>query len=103
MEKSKNVYLTKADFYWNDVGNWEAVYDVSEKNEDGNVIVGDIYSEKTFSSYIFSPRKFTAVIGVENLIIINTNDALLVCHRNNAQDVRDVVDHLKMNKRTELI
>jgi len=103
MEKSKIVYLTKADFYWNDVGNWEAVYEVSEKNEDGNVIVGDVYSEKSFSSYIFSPRKFTAAIGVENLIIINTNEALLVCHRNNAQDVRDVVDYLKMVKRTELI
>jgi mannose-1-phosphate guanylyltransferase len=103
MEKSKIVYLTKADFYWNDVGNWEAVYDVSEKNEEGNVIVGDVYSEKSFSSYIFSPRKFTAAIGIENLIIINTNEALLVCHRNNAQDVRDVVDYLKMTKRTELI
>jgi mannose-1-phosphate guanylyltransferase len=103
MEKSKIVFLTKADFYWNDVGNWEAVYEVSEKDEDGNVIVGDVYSEKSFSSYIFSPRKFTAVLGVENLIIINTNEALLVCHRNNAQDVRDVVDYLKMTKRTELI
>jgi mannose-1-phosphate guanylyltransferase len=103
MEKSKIVYLTKADFYWNDVGNWEAVYEVSEKNEEGNVIVGDVYSEKSFSSYIFSPRKFTAAIGIENLIIINTNEALLVCHRNNAQDVRDVVDYLKMTKRTELI
>jgi len=103
MEKSKIVYLTKADFYWNDVGNWEAVYEVSDKSEEGNVIVGDVYSEKSFSSYIFSPRKFTAVIGIENLIIINTNEALLVCHRNNAQDVRDVVDYLKMTKRTELI
>jgi len=103
MEKSKIVYLTKADFYWNDVGNWEAVYEVSEKNEEGNVLVGDVYSEKSFSSFIFSPRKFTAAIGIENLIIINTPEALLVCHRNNAQDVRDVVDYLKMIKRTELI
>ena len=103
MEKSEKVYLTKADFYWNDVGNWEAVYEISEKNEDGNVMVGDVYTEKVFNSYLFSPRKFTAVIGVENLIIINTNDSLLICHRNNAQDVRQVVDHLKMNKRTELV
>lgn len=103
MEKSDNVYLTKADFYWNDVGNWEAVYEISEKNEDGNVIIGDVYAEKTFNSYIFSPRKFSAIIGVENLIVINTNDALLICNRNYAQDVRQVVDYLKMNKRTELI
>ena len=103
MEKSDTVYLTKADFYWNDVGNWEAVYEVSQKNDDGNAIVGDVYTENTFDSYIFSPRKFSAVIGVANLVIINTNDALLVCHRNNAQDVRQVVDHLKLNKRSELI
>ncbi|MEW6702328.1 MAG: mannose-1-phosphate guanylyltransferase [Bacteroidota bacterium] len=103
MEKSKNVYLTKADFYWNDVGNWEAVYEISEKDEEGNAIVGDVYTEKTFGSYIFSPRKFTAVIGVENLVVINTNEALLVCHRNNTQDVRQVVDYLKMNKRAELV
>lgn len=103
MEKADNVFLTKADFYWNDVGNWEAVYEISEKNDDGNAIVGDVYSERTFNSYIFSPRKFTAAIGVENLIIINTSQALLICHRNNAQEVREIVDYLKMNKRTELI
>ncbi|MBA4405780.1 mannose-1-phosphate guanylyltransferase, partial [bacterium] len=66
-------------------------------------VIGDVYTEKTFGSYLFSPRKFTAVIGVENLIIINTNESLLICHRNNAQDVRQVVDHLKMNKRNELV
>jgi len=103
MEKSNNVYLTKADFYWNDVGNWEAVYEISDKNEEGNAIVGDVYTQNTFGSYIFSPRKFTATIGVENLIVINTNEALLICHRNNAQDVRQIVDYLKMNKRTDLV
>jgi len=103
MEKSEKVYLTKADFYWNDVGNWEAVYEISEKNEDGNAIFGDVYTEKTFGSYLFSPNKFTAVVGLENVIIIDTKEALLVCHRNNAQDVREIVDHLKLNKRTELI
>lgn len=103
MEKAENVYLTKAEFYWNDVGSWEAVYEVAEKNEDGNSAVGDVYTEKTYGSYIFSPKKFVATIGIEDLIIIDTNDALLVCHRNNAQDVRQVVEYLKMNKRTDLL
>ncbi|MCX6168058.1 MAG: mannose-1-phosphate guanylyltransferase [Ignavibacteriales bacterium] len=103
MEKSDKVFLTKADFYWNDVGNWEAVYEISDKNEDGNAIAGDVYTEKTYNSYLFSPRKFAAIIGVEDLIVINTNESLLVCHRNNAQDVRSVVEHLKMNKRNELV
>jgi len=103
MEKAESVFLTKADFYWNDVGNWEAVYEVADKNEEGNALFGDVYAFNTFDSYIFSPKKFTATIGVSNLIVIDTNDSLLICNRNNAQDVRQVVDYLKMNKRTELI
>ena len=103
MEKAKNVFLTKADFYWNDVGSWEAVYEIAEKDAEGNALVGDIYTENTFNSYIFTPKKFVATIGVEDLIIIETHDALLVCNRNNAQDVRRVVEYIKMNKRSELI
>lgn len=103
MEKAKNVFLTKADFYWNDVGSWEAVYEIAEKDADGNALVGDVYTENTFNSYVFTPKKFVATIGVEDLIIIETHDALLVCNRNNAQDVRRVVEYLKMNKRSELI
>lgn len=103
MEKANNVYLTKADFYWNDVGSWEAVYEVAEKDEEGNALVGDVYTEKTFNSYVFSPKKFVATIGVENLIVIDTNEALLICNRDNAQEVRQIVEYLKMNKRSELI
>ncbi len=103
LEKTSNVAVAKGDFYWNDVGSWEAVYEIAEKNEEGNALIGDVYTERTYGSYIFSPQRFTAAIGVENLIIIDTNDALLVCHRNNAQDVRQIVDYLKMNKRTELL
>jgi len=103
MEKADNVYLTKAEFYWNDVGSWQAVYEISEKNEDGNAITGDVYTEQSFNSLIFSPKKFVATIGVEDLIIINTSDALLVCHRDKAQEVRQVVEYLKMNKRDDLL
>jgi mannose-1-phosphate guanylyltransferase len=103
MEKAQNVFLTKADFYWNDVGSWEAVYEVTEKDDEGNALVGDVYTEKTFGSYIFSPKKFVATIGVENLIVIDTQEALLICNRDNAQEVRQIVEYLKMNKRSELI
>ncbi len=103
MEKSKNVYLTKADFNWSDVGSWEEVYQLSEKDDLGNAKVGKVYTDKTYSSYIYSPKKFTALIGVENLIVINTKNALLVCNRENAQDVKKVVDYLKMHKETDLL
>lgn len=103
MEKSRNVYLVPGSFDWNDVGSWEAVYQISEKDEYENAKFGEVYSDKTTKSYIFSPQKFTAVIGVENLIVIDTKDSLLVCNRDNAQDVKQVVDFLKMNKKSELI
>jgi mannose-1-phosphate guanylyltransferase len=103
MEKSKRVFLTKGEFSWSDVGSWEEVYQLSGKNNDGNSLNGNIYAERTIDSYIYSPEKFTAVIGAENLIIINTDEALLICRRDNCQDVKKVVDYLKINKLTEYL
>jgi mannose-1-phosphate guanylyltransferase len=101
MEKSKQVYLIKGEFSWSDVGSWEEVYQLTEKNAEGNAMKGNIYADRTIDSYIYSPDKFTAVIGVENLIVINTEDALLVCRRDHCQDVKKIVDHLKINKMIE--
>ncbi|MDR3611462.1 MAG: mannose-1-phosphate guanylyltransferase [Ignavibacteriaceae bacterium] len=103
MEKSKKVFLIKGKFPWSDVGSWEEVYQLTEKNNDGNALNGNIYAEKTADSYIYSPDKFTAVIGVENLVIINTDDALLICRRDNCQDVKKIVEHLKINKMSEYL
>jgi len=98
MEKSQKVFLTKGDFSWSDVGSWEEVYQLSEKNEEGNALVGKIFTDGTSESYIFSPDKFTAVIGAENFIVINTDDALLICRRDKAQDVKKIIEHLKFSK-----
>ena len=103
MEKSKKVFLTKGNFAWSDVGSWEEVYQLSKKNKKNNAEFGDIYTEDTTGSYIFSPGKFTAVVGLVDIIIINTEDALLICNRDNAQDVKHIVEYLKMENRDELI
>lgn len=103
MEKSQKVFLTKGDFGWSDVGSWEEVYQLSGKNADANALVGKVFTDDTSDSYIYSPDKFTAVIGAENFIIINTDDALLICRRDKAQDVKKVIDHLKFNKMNEHI
>ncbi len=102
MEHSRKVFLIKGDFGWSDVGSWETVYQLSEKDEEGNAKIGDVYCEKTKNSYIYSLNKFSAVVGLEDVIVINTEDALLVCKRENAQDVKSVVDYLNMKKRYEL-
>ena len=98
MEKSSKVFLTKGDFSWSDVGSWEEVYQLSDKDNNGNSTVGNVFTDMTIDSYIYSPKKFTAAIGVENLIVINTDDALLIVRRDQCQDVKKVVDHLKINK-----
>ncbi len=103
MEKSSRVYLTKGKFTWSDVGSWEEVYQLSSKNDKGNSEHGDIYAENTLDSYIFSPKKFTAVVGLENVIVIDTDDALLICDREKAQDVKHIVEYLKMNNKDELL
>lgn len=98
MEKSDNVFLVKGQFSWSDVGSWEAVYELSDKDEDGNVKVGTVYTDMALDSYIYSPEKLTAVIGLDNIIVINHKDALLICKRDKAQDVKNVIDFLKLNK-----
>ncbi|MFA6598751.1 MAG: mannose-1-phosphate guanylyltransferase [Ignavibacteriaceae bacterium] len=98
MEKSHKVYLTKGKFTWSDVGSWEEVHQLSTKDKNDNALIGNVYADKTLDSYIYSPKKFTAVIGLDNVIVINTDDALLVCNRENAQEVKKVVDYIKLNK-----
>ena len=98
MEKSHKVFLIKGKFTWSDVGSWEEVYQLSKKDKNDNSIIGHVYTDKTSDSYIYSPGKFTAVIGLDNVIVINTDDALLVCKRENAQEVKKVVDYIKLNK-----
>jgi len=101
MEKSDKVFLVKGDFSWSDVGSWEAVYELSGKDEEGNVKVGTVYTDMAHDSYIHSPDKLTAVIGLDNIIVINHNDALLICKRDKAQDVKNVIDYIKLNKLDE--
>lgn len=103
MEKSSKVYLTRGSFIWSDVGSWEEVYQLAEKNEDGNSLSGNIYTDMVVDSYIYSPEKLTAVIGVDNLIVINHDDTLLICRRDKAQEVKKVVDYLKIKKMDEYL
>ena len=103
MEKSHKVHLIKGKFDWSDVGSWDAVYHLLEKDTDENVENGAVYLENSVRTYVHSDKKFTAVIGAKDLIVINTDDATLVCHRDYAQDVKLVVDYLKMHKKDDLL
>jgi len=102
MEKSDKVFLVKSNFDWSDVGSWETAYELLQKDADMNAKIGDVFSAGSKNSFVYSPDKFAAVVGMDNVIVINTEDALLVCNRNNVQDVRKVVDFLSEQEREGL-
>ena len=95
MEKAQNVYVVKCDFGWNDVGSWEEVYKLAEKDRNGNAIVGNGLAMGSKNSYIYSDNELIALLGVEDLIVVKADNAILVCHRDRAQEVKDLVEYLK--------
>lgn len=101
MEKVSDSVVLPLDVGWSDVGSWSSLYDISRKNEHGNVTHGDIFCEDTKNSYIRSDERLIATIGVENLVIVDTKDALLVAHKEKSQDVKIIVNALKENNRNE--
>jgi mannose-1-phosphate guanylyltransferase/mannose-6-phosphate isomerase len=100
-EKSKRVAVLPVDMEWSDLGSWESIYQVSEKDKQGNVIRGNVITHDTHNCLIFSSKKLVTSIGAENLIIVETDDALLVCDMTRSQDVKKLVETLKSEERHE--
>lgn len=94
MEKASNIYVVKADFKWNDMGSWNAVYEEYPKREDGNVVKGKGIVIKGNNNFIHNTDHFTTVIGLDNVMVINTPDATLVVNKDNVEDVKEAVHYL---------
>ena len=103
MENANNIYVVKAEFEWSDLGSWEAVYDISPKSKGKNVIRGEGVVIDGHNNLIQSNGHFTAVIGADNLVVVNTKDATLVVPRNKVEDVKALVHYLEKNKRNDLL
>lgn len=103
MEKSEKVFVMEGDIGWSDVGSWESVYELSDKDDNGNSITGNILALNSKNSYLYSESNFTAVVGIDDLVVINLDDSLLVCKRSEAQNVKKVVDYLSGENRDELL
>lgn len=101
MEKTKEALVVPMDAGWSDVGSFSALWDVSSKDESGNVTVGDVVIDQTASSYIYAQNKLVATVGVDNLVIIETKDAVLVARKDKVQDVKNIVNELKEKGRRE--
>jgi mannose-1-phosphate guanylyltransferase len=102
MEKAQGVVVCPADFRWSDVGAWSSLLEVWPKDGQGNAARGELLSLDSGNCLVYSPGKLTALVGVNDLIVVETEDALLVCRRDQDQKVKDILDKLKKNGRTSL-
>lgn len=103
MEKAEEIYTIPGSFGWDDVGNWLAVERINETNEMGNYVEGDVIAIGTERSTICGKNRLIAAVGVEDLIVVDTEDALLICAKSNTQDVKKVIETLKERNRTALL
>jgi len=103
MEKAKNIYVVKSSFRWNDLGSWNAVYDELPKRKDGNLVRGSGIVIDGSNNFIQNDDRFTAVIGLDNVVVISTDDATLVVNKDNVEDVRKVVEYLNKKDRQDLL
>jgi len=103
MEKSSRVKLVPCDIGWSDIGSWDAVYEVSKKDGDGNALAGDVIALDCRNSFLRSHSRLLAAVGIEDVIAVETEDAVLVLRRGDAQRVRELVDVLKERGAREYI
>jgi mannose-1-phosphate guanylyltransferase len=95
MEKAKDVLVIPGTFGWSDLGSWDVLWEVSEKDENGNAIRGEFIGVDATDSLIHSTGKLVALVGVKDLLVVETEDALLICRRSRSQDVRKIVEILE--------
>ncbi|MEO8145278.1 MAG: mannose-1-phosphate guanylyltransferase/mannose-6-phosphate isomerase, partial [Betaproteobacteria bacterium] len=101
MERTAEAAVIPAEFEWSDVGSWSALWELAQKDASGNATRGDVQLQDTRGSLVFGDRRLVATLGVEDLIIVDSDDALLVADRSRSQEVREVVEDLKRANRSE--
>ena len=103
MEKTDKVVVLPLDANWNDVGAWSALWEVNERDVDGNVLHGDILKHDVTNSYVHSEERMVAVIGMDNCVVVETSDAVLVADKSRSQEVKQIVNQLKSSQREEAL
>ena len=101
MEKTDHAVILPLEVGWNDVGSWSALWEVGERDGDGNIARGDVIEVDTRDSYVDATSRLVATVGVEHLVVVETADAVLVATKDRVQDVKTVVDRLKARRRPE--
>lgn len=103
MEKAGSIYILSGSFGWDDVGSWLAVGRIKKSNEFGNVVSGNVVTVDTKNTIIQGDKKLIATVGVHNLIVVDTPDAMLICDAGSAGDIKKVIENLKICNRTQYL
>ncbi|MDU1062041.1 MAG: mannose-1-phosphate guanylyltransferase/mannose-6-phosphate isomerase [Leclercia adecarboxylata] len=101
MEHTANAVVVPMSAGWSDVGSWSSLWDISDKDERGNVLIGDVITHNSSSNYVHAQSGLVTMLGVENLIVVQTKDAILVTKQDAVQDVKKIVEELKTAGRSE--
>ncbi|MFM5093548.1 mannose-1-phosphate guanylyltransferase/mannose-6-phosphate isomerase [Aeromonas rivipollensis] len=101
MEKTSDAVVVPLDAGWSDVGSWSSLWEISDKDDIGNVFRGDVMQHASQNNYVFAESSLVSLVGVENLVVVQTKDAVLVAHQNKVQDVKKIVKDLNAAGRSE--
>jgi mannose-1-phosphate guanylyltransferase/mannose-6-phosphate isomerase len=101
MEHTENAMVVPLDANWSDIGSWDALWETKNKDDNGNVSEGDVILDKVKNTYAYSSNRLVSVTGVEDLVIVDTQDALLVADKKHSQNIKNIVNQLKDNGRSE--
>ncbi len=101
MEHTKDAAVVLADIGWSDVGSWSALWDIGKKDKDGNVVSGDVLTQDASNNYVRAESGLVALVGIDDVVVIATDDAVLVAHRDRVQDVKKIVEQLRSASRGE--
>ncbi|MCE8014237.1 mannose-1-phosphate guanylyltransferase/mannose-6-phosphate isomerase [Halomonas daqingensis] len=98
MERSSKVAVVPCDIGWSDIGSWNAMSELTEADANGNRCEGEVLVHEARNNYVYSPERLTALVGIEDLLVVDTPDAVLIAHKDHAQDVKQIVKQLKANE-----
>lgn len=103
MEQTDSAVVIPLDAGWNDIGAWSALWEVHEKNQTGNVLIGDVLTDNAQNCYLHASQRLVAAVGVEDLVVVETADAVLVAQKDEVQNVKGIVEQLKQQQRNEAL
>lgn len=101
MENTDNAVVVALSAGWSDVGSWSALWDIQTKDQENNILIGDVITHNSHNNYAHSENRLITLVGVENLVVVETKDAILVANKDHTQDIKHIVQNIKNNDRYE--